>query len=312
MKQQLILASIALAASVGASAQYTYTSTSLTFDDTTVYASAYTEADYYTASYYSMGLASYLYAGCDLNCGNGQLLNEETNYGTSSVSYSASVAVADNTWYTLLAFPWLDVYYDYYVDGGYEWIDQYGYSVTSTSDGSPSIYEYPSGTYELTGTQVIETDAGYNTVFATGIPNYMVVTQDYTSAYSGCRTTVARVTTYQVMQASGQNAGTLAICEDVSSTNWNCTQSQPTVGSTPCNGYPAGTDSTSHFTDVWSLNSDNYTPIGCGFNNTTVSWNHPNISGTKTRFGTLNGSMLTNSISINGTTQFTVGSRVNP
>jgi hypothetical protein len=153
-----------------------------------------------------------------------------------------------------------------------------------------------------------------------GPPAYMQVVQDYQNICSGCTTTVARVTTYQVMQANGTNVGNIAICETLSDSMWNCSQSAPTVDSLACGTPPGGTTSTGQFTDIWSLNANNFTPVGCGFQTATDVWKRANIDGSFTAFGTLNGALMTTSTTINGHTivgastdgAMPMGFRINP
>lgn len=159
-------------------------------------------------------------------------------------------------------------------------------------------------------------DTGLQTtpVSAPAPPAYMLVTNDYTGFCGVCTTTVSRVTTYRVMLANGIQAGTMAICENVANPNWNCLQPRPPNSTTSCSA-PISTNSDGTFTDIWSLNSDAFTPVGCGWD-TTDTWVHlttPSLA--QVPFGTLQGHVHTDHISINGVVspnQLANGTRINP
>lgn len=161
-------------------------------------------------------------------------------------------------------------------------------------------------TYYDTGTQLTQ-------VSTPAPPAYMLVTADYTATCTICSTTQSRSVTYQVMRANNQPAGVVAICETVSNPGWNCTQPQPTPAIMSC-VQPGMTASDSTFTDNWSLNSDRYTPPGCGWD-ITDNWMQPQISGTPARFGTPYGYIHTDHIKVNGVVspdKLLIGTRINP
>lgn len=78
---------------------------------------------------------------------------------------------------------------------------------------------------------------------------------------------------------------------------WSCTQSNPGVTSAPCSAnYFTGAAGT--FTDGWTMSSDAYTPIGCGYN-TTDTWQWCKHSPAQT-LGVLTGYIHTDHIEMNG------------
>jgi hypothetical protein len=142
-------------------------------------------------------------------------------------------------------------------------------------------------------------------------PFYMTVLADQILKCSGCSTTVERDVTYQIWNFSNTNAGAIKIGENPVDSNWNCNQSDPGTLFSPCSaGYTTG--SSGQFTDVWTLASDVYTPIGCG-DNTDDHWMW---CPTGRSIGHLSGYVHTNAISINGVVnppnQFTAGTVINP
>jgi hypothetical protein len=136
--------------------------------------------------------------------------------------------------------------------------------------------------------------------YAPAVPSYMLVQGDQTGLCTVCSSTASRSVTLKVMKNDNTNAGQIAICETVTNSSWSCTQSQPTPDTIACTGYPASTAADGTFTDNWSLNSDSYIPVGCGFDGTNVLWQHPQISGPPMPIGTLKGYIHTDHISING------------
>jgi len=145
-------------------------------------------------------------------------------------------------------------------------------------------------------------------------PFYMVVDNDFMGHCGSCSTTVERFVTYQVMNFSGTSAGTIPIGESFTPVaGWNCTQSNPGVNPTQCSEgettHPDGT-----FTDGWSLNSDSFTPAGCGETGNNVD--HWLWCKTSRSIGTLTGWNHTNAVSINGyvnpPNQMPVGHVINP
>ena len=128
-------------------------------------------------------------------------------------------------------------------------------------------------------------------------PFYMIVQNDIITTCSGCITTVARQTTYQVTNFSTVNSGAVKIGEPAASqveSNWNCNQAAPS-GSAVCSlGY--ATNSVGVFMDQWSLLSDGFTPVGCGWNiNDYWTW-----CPTGKSIGHLSGYLHNNSVNING------------
>jgi hypothetical protein len=171
--------------------QYAYVSTSLSYDDTTVYASTYAEVDYYTAGYYYLELWSELDQGCYYSC------NDQTEavaygwtYGYSGSAWWSGSAPVNNTWYTVWAEPFLVTYYDTLIGCEYYWDDVYGYSLLSGDGGeggNPSIYEGAPGTYEYTVTNVIPLYAAWQAVFAQACPNPASEISQASSWCGSCR-----------------------------------------------------------------------------------------------------------------------------
>jgi hypothetical protein len=136
-------------------------------------------------------------------------------------------------------------------------------------------------------------------------PAKMTVTSDVSGHCSGCRTTVARFVTYQVYNLSGSTVSNLPICENIQLSSWTCSQSQPTASVNTCFVNNGVTTAGGSFTDQWTLNSDSWTPVGCGFGSIHDTWQYPYHQSSPTiivPFGTLNGSSFTNSTTINGCT----------
>jgi hypothetical protein len=127
-------------------------------------------------------------------------------------------------------------------------------------------------------------------------PYQMVVQSDVTGKCSGCKTTVERDTAYQITDFSGENAGATSVCETVTYTGWTCTQAQ-NVKYRQCTA-PYTTPGTGVLTDSWSLNSDGYTPAGCGLN-VLDHWDWAAHDPVQV-LGTLTGYLHTNAVSING------------
>jgi hypothetical protein len=164
MKRLLILLGLLLIVSLGAFGQYSYTSTSISATSTSVYASAYSEIDYYTAYSSYVELWGALF---NCNCSSySQMMNGSWSYGASSASYSVSATASPNSYYSVWALPYLVLYYDVYVDSNIEYEDPYGYSLLGGDIGTPSIFEQPPGQYVQTFTEVIPLDAAYVTVLS--------------------------------------------------------------------------------------------------------------------------------------------------
>lgn len=146
-------------------------------------------------------------------------------------------------------------------------------------------------------------------------PANMVVTRDVLGKCNSCTTTVVRDVTYQVFKLSGSNVGSIPICESVQLSNWNCSQPDPGGSINACNVNNGVTTASGQFTDEWTLNSDRWTPAGCGFGSIVDTWKYPFSNTIIVPFGTLNGAAFTNSIRINGCTQpgcSLVGQRFGP
>jgi len=133
-------------------------------------------------------------------------------------------------------------------------------------------------------------------------PFYMTVLSDNMGKCQNCTTTVERFVQYQVVNLSGANAGTTRIGESYTQVaGWNCTQTRPSTSTTLCSA-GVSTASGGTFTDGWTLNSDSYTPSGCGeTGNNTDHWQWCAPSPART-IGTLTGGCKTNSVTINGYT----------
>lgn len=140
---------------------------------------------------------------------------------------------------------------------------------------------------------------------ATGVPTYMKILTDTTVKCNGCNSTVLRKFTYQVMVGAGEPwsgpTGTGgAMCETNTVTNWNCTQSA-VVATSACSNPQlfVWTDPNGNMPgfDGWSLNSDSFTPVGCGYN-TADTWNA--LAGSQVAVGKMTGYLHTDSISVNG------------
>jgi len=179
MKSLLLAASCMLAFCAAASAQYSYSSTSLYETSGTVYASAYAEIDYYSAEYYSLNMYSELDA-CNFCYGSNEIAWAWPNepFGTTSVSWSTSTPVS-GTFYTVWALPNLVIEYSYYDDGcgceAYE--DEYGYSLVEDDSASPDLYDYPPCEYEVTYVTSVSLGSAYTVADATTNPPYISAVQ---------------------------------------------------------------------------------------------------------------------------------------
>jgi len=132
--------------------------------------------------------------------------------------------------------------------------------------------------------------------FAIDGPDHMIVQGDVLGNCSGCTTTVKRVMTYQVIKFSGSPVFVIPIGEVLSVSGWNCNQSNPGFGSTTCSS-GEDTDTNGEFADGWTLSSDSYTPVGCGFGSVIDHWQW--CAAPKT-IGTPAGYAHTNAIQIQG------------
>jgi hypothetical protein len=139
-----------------------------------------------------------------------------------------------------------------------------------------------------------------------------VIVNDNLFHCNGCTTAWARKVTMQVKNFSGSNASNIFVAESASPSGWNCQQTFPGVTTENCGGNYS-TDSNGYMADQWSVASDIYTPVGCGYNYTT-HWQWC-AAGSRT-FLTLSGYTHTNAIDMNGVVnppnQFTFGTVITP
>lgn len=138
-----------------------------------------------------------------------------------------------------------------------------------------------------------------------------IVANDQLFFCGGCSTAVLRKVTMQVKNFSSSNASNILIAESASASGWNWTQSNPGVTTTKC-GDNYETDSNGYMADQWTISSDTYSPVGCGFNFTT----HWQWCAAGKTFLTLNGYTHTNAIDMNGVVdppnKFSVGQVITP
>jgi hypothetical protein len=129
-------------------------------------------------------------------------------------------------------------------------------------------------------------------------PIYMSVVSDTWDYCTGCSTTVRRKVAYQIMNASGASSNAIPVCEAPLITNGPaCTPAVPPPSFTACTS--PYTAAGGQFTDTWSLNSDAYAPVGCGFSIAdTWGWS-PNVTVMR-NFATLSGYVHTNAVNVNG------------
>ncbi len=163
MKRTTVILAFLLAMGAVASAQYAYSSTSLSQTSGTIYASNYVEVDYLTADYYSVATWNELDQDCSLDtC----LYPTNTvaagwSYGASSTSWSYSTSATYGE-YSLYAAPEVVVYY-YYYNEYYEPVyeDEYGYSYAGGEDCTPDFYEYAPDSYVEIAYDIIPLDLAY-------------------------------------------------------------------------------------------------------------------------------------------------------
>jgi hypothetical protein len=125
----------------------------------------------------------------------------------------------------------------------------------------------------------------------------MIVQSDVTGKCSGCQTAVKRDVTYQIQNFSGTLANATWIGESPVDTGWGCTQAFPGSHFSACSANYV-TNAGGTFTDEWSISSDGFTPVGCGFN-VTDPWQWCKHSPAQT-LGTLTGYIHNDHIKING------------
>jgi len=134
-------------------------------------------------------------------------------------------------------------------------------------------------------------------------PVEMVVESDEWSYCQGCTTTVARLVTYKVVNSDGSPAANIPLGEVNDYGSSNCTQGRPAIRINSCtvatnqnipnpsggtNNVSGGmwaTDENGEFTDQWTMGSDGYAPVGCGF---AVNYDHWQLCGLSTYFGSAN------------------------
>ena len=131
-------------------------------------------------------------------------------------------------------------------------------------------------------------------------PYSLLVISDIWGYCNGCTTTIFRDVQYQIKNFSNTNAGPTTICELPSLTGWNCTQNEPRKSARYCGSNPFDSYSGT-FVDHWSLESDNFSPSGCGETSVVDPW-YWSYTTPKTLLGTPSGSLLTNHITINNVT----------
>ncbi len=112
MKRTTVILAFLLALGAVASAQYAYSSTSLSQTSGTIYASNYVEVDYLTADYYWLATwnefdQNCTYYSCDYPTNT---VAAGWSYGTSSTSWSSSTPVSYAE-YALYAAPEVVTYY---------------------------------------------------------------------------------------------------------------------------------------------------------------------------------------------------------
>jgi hypothetical protein len=137
-------------------------------------------------------------------------------------------------------------------------------------------------------------------------PYHLIVESDVTETCLNCTTTVQRRVTYQIKNFSGTNAGTTNICEQPAITGYSCTINNGTSadwcpGTGSQTQSPTTSESNGQFTDEWSMASDGYTPVGCGFN-ITDPWSWLTPSSTIKELGKASGYVHTNAVEIDNVT----------
>ena len=115
--------------------------------------------------------------------------------------------------------------------------------------------------------------------------------------------TPVRDVTYLVQNKDGTAAANIPIAENITTSGWNCSQSEPNpaLSTTACDGKSL-TSSSGQFNDLWGW-YENYTPSGCGISVTDHwQWCAPSGSGPNPgkTFMTLTGYIHTNATEING------------
>lgn len=88
----------------------------------------------------------------------------------------------------------------------------------------------------------------------------------------------------------------ISLQESATTSNWTC--SVPPPGALQITKCPSPTGQNGDFTDAWTLDTDDASPVDCGFN-ITDHWQWCDISPAKT-FATLSGYVHSNQIEING------------
>jgi hypothetical protein len=163
MKRTTVILVFLLAMGAVASAQYAYSSTSLSQTSGTIYASTYVEVDYLTADYYSVATWNELDQDCSLDSCEypTNTVAAAWSYGASSTSWSSSASATYGE-YSLYAAPEVVTYY-YYYNEYYQPVyeDEYGYSYAGGEDCTPDFYEYAPDSYVEIDYDIIPLDLAY-------------------------------------------------------------------------------------------------------------------------------------------------------
>jgi len=185
--------------------------------------------------------------------------------------------------------------------GGHWEYDPLHDSIVTAGNGGTKPTQAAFTIFYNQGTQKYELDG----------PDHMVVVSDVLGKCSGCTTAVNRVVSYQIIKFSLNPVFVIPIGEAPSVSGWNCNQTFPGTIYTHCSD-GVDTDTNGMFPDQWSMESDAYTPVGCGYD-ITDHWQW--CTAPKT-FGTLTGYTHTDAIKINGVVnppdQFAVGTVIYP
>jgi hypothetical protein len=149
---------------------------------------------------------------------------------------------------------------------------------------------------------VVNNDSGLGSApadFTIDGPNEMIVQSDTIGFCNGCSSTVRRLVTYLVQDVSGAPSSNIPICETPFVSGWNCAQQDNGANTAQCNVNNSSTNGSGQFTDSWTLNSDVYTPKGCGLN-ISDQWDWAASPSSILELGSLAGYLHTDTIEING------------
>jgi len=151
--------------------------------------------------------------------------------------------------------------------------------------------------------------------FVVNGPYYMVVQTDsgQTVLCDLCTTTVERQVVYQILNFDRSTAAGVQVCEVVTASNYTCAvpATFPGLNITACTA-PLTLLADGLLEDDWSLRSDGFSPVGCGYTDAdTWQW-----AGSAASFpqvlGRLNGTVNTNQVTINGTNSTTTPATLVP